>query len=762
MYHYLYGSMEGSGGLDTSIESDAATDDMDALLGEGLTVSERGRASNSSKHAHGRESDHLRRTDGSSSGFSLSSRTSSIRSQREHGGSCSTATCFVCTVMTFACIASVVLLVFVAPSRPLSTLNSTTAQGYATTSRKSSSASSAFHMSFPSVVRSDYGEDVDAFLKTSLFHSSLLNQGESSNTFTFPFPTGAFWINFVLHATADQGLSYPIFAYPYGFKWSDSLFQVSYPYSHRKLEATAIHDYFFPDLTFGCDETVSTRHITEFDSLSVTLQYETENKGLWSLFLVQGSPYVSMEFGSVTPYIRALSTFTSFACLPSANGNSTSATTNTQVCKTSSNSTDRITTLEGNQFVATSQQGWQWIIFTSDSITLAFDTRVRTTIRATAPFNGALRVAIVPPPKSASGESLNVSSTGLQRLIAHCNVYPVHGEVSWQTNYSETDSSFQTSTMKSIVAARKGRSSTSSAGSGRRVATVRFRFETKRFTSSKDGDSGPPLLMLALPHHALRLDRSMQLSPQDFDLEYYSIKGWMTPVLGNAWAYDQLLISPGFDDDSGSNNQSLFLEPTVRSALEKSMKEDINLALPTKTENIYGFGKQAARLAQLAHISHRLTANATTGTGSNSSSTMELLLSQATTRLSSALEAILSGGVSDELVYDTNLGGLVTVDGLRDSSADFGNGRYNDHHFHYGYLVSDSKRSIENNQNDRYLHGCSSRLKLYACAIMGNIDSSFISKYKSQIDAIYFDVAHDSNYGTRKRSDGIFFPAARQ
>jgi endo-1,3(4)-beta-glucanase len=86
-------------------------------------------------------------------------------------------------------------------------------------------------------------------------------------------------------------------------------------------------------------------------------------------------------------------------------------------------------------------------------------------------------------------------------------------------------------------------------------------------------------------------------------------------------------------------------------------------------------------------------------------------------------------------VYDSNLGGLVTIDGLLNPQADFGNGRYNDHHFHYGYI-------------------------LYACAILGKLDPSFVDQYHQEVDAINYDVAHDSNYASQA-TDGVFFPAAR-
>ena len=41
-------------------------------------------------------------------------------------------------------------------------------------------------------------------------------------------------------------------------------------------------------------------------------------------------------------------------------------------------------------------------------------------------------------------------------------------------------------------------------------------------------------------------------------------------------------------------------------------------------------------------------------------------------------------GSIGSLVYDTSLGGILSKEGMKDPYSDFGNGRYNDHHFHYG------------------------------------------------------------------------------
>ena len=180
-----------------------------------------------------------------------------------------------------------------------------------------SEATRKFVLQFPVVDRSKSNDPLSNFLHTELFHPSFIYNNKRGNDpfrqFTFPFPTGAFWTNLVLPPTADRGFSYPIAVYPYAFKWSTYSMAASYPAIHRKEEPKAIHDYFFPDLTFSTTEEVKQRQITHFDPLSVTLQFST-NRGHWQSFLVQGSPYITLEYDNVTPIFKALSTFKNVLC----------------------------------------------------------------------------------------------------------------------------------------------------------------------------------------------------------------------------------------------------------------------------------------------------------------------------------------------------------------------------------------------------------------------------------------------------------------
>lgn len=65
--------------------------------------------------------------------------------------------------------------------------------------------------------------------------------------------------------------------------------------------------------------------------------------------------------------------------------------------------------------------------------------------------------------------------------------------------------------------------------------------------------------------------------------------------------------------------------------------------------------------------------------------------------------------------------------------------RYNDHLFHYGYV-------------------------LYASAVLGQLNSTFVDEYGPAVDALLYDVSYHANADTstsEKGGDGYFFPLAR-
>jgi hypothetical protein len=200
--------------------------------------------------------------------------------------------------------------------------------------------SQAVFIPFPAVLRSDYGDPVDKFIDTDLFHPSLLSDTEP-RTFVFPFPTGAFWTNLVL-PSPDGEVSYPIVVYPYSYKWSGTELQVSYPYLHRFTDSRSIRDTFAPELSFTTTEDIQARYVTKFDPLSVTLRYVTGTTEKWEASLVQGSPYVTLKYIKATPVIKALSIFNAIMCPGDDDENFSDLTDDDEVSDESSSSHRRL------------------------------------------------------------------------------------------------------------------------------------------------------------------------------------------------------------------------------------------------------------------------------------------------------------------------------------------------------------------------------------------------------------------------------------
>ena len=388
--------------------------------------------------------------------------------------------------------------------------------------------------------------------------------------------------------------------------------------------------------------------------------------------------------------------------------------------------------------------------------------------------------------KSLDMEHL-ASSPGVKRLIYHAGAYPVGGEVSWdfisgaRHPLTSSTSSKNHGHRKASEQVRRHRQMAAEAPKEHNIGKITFAFDTVHWTSSSP-NTNVPLLMLSLPHHSASISSAdkLLLSQDDFDLAYQSIKGRMVPVVGNTWSYEEDLTFIGFGDETlpakanvaqtlsttSTSTTSIIHESTAISTLDQSIRDmilqtvesDLKINLPVLTNGAYGFGKQIARLAQLAHIAEvvdaanvrmvdvsvdrikntknssktNLTSSESTSVPSNGSGTAR----RAYALLEKYLEMWFHSGSEKRLVYDAQLGGILSTEGIENINADFGNARYNDHHFHYGYV-------------------------LYASAILGRANPKFISQYGPFVDALFYDVAHNKPYSKLNNGHEIFFPLAR-
>jgi endo-1,3(4)-beta-glucanase len=199
------------------------------------------------------------------------------------------------------------------------------------------------------------------------------------------------------------------------------------------------------------------------------------------------------------------------------------------------------------------------------------------------------------------------------------------------------------------------------------------------------------VLAFALPHQLEHL-----AMPNVVTTGITSVRGLLRAVAGDLWQL-QYPLSPVLRAPPTA------VDPTHRDAIIAALNADKG-AQPSGGDS-YTFGKQVGRAAELLLIAEALGETASAD------------------QLRQAIEASLvpwfEGTNSDALRYDQTYGGVVTSKGLGSSSADYGNGWYNDHHFHYGYFI-------------------------FAAGAVAKSDPAFAAQYKPQILALIRDIANPS------------------
>ncbi|KAL3810076.1 hypothetical protein ACHAXA_011809 [Cyclostephanos tholiformis] len=570
-----------------------------------------------------------------------------------------------------------------------------------------------FGVPYAKITRESFGDPISGIMDVSLFHPSLLHGGRvlvGSNSsrglandprpfLRVPFPTGAFWTNLIVlpvseigsSSTRDQKqYSYPIVAYPYSFQWSSlGKLQVSYSASRRVVRAKTINDEFAPDVTIGSVEAINARHVVKFDSLSVTLRFYSGDsiQRSWETYIVQGSPYVTAVYSGLSPELRALSDFNDIMCPPthqegdvlpqqqhkdeegpnerwreleiSASSSSTSTATAGKmmgICDVATDSSNQKKVVTGVQFVVTTKEGLTWLVFTSEPITFEFDPDTMRLISSRGRYSGVIRLALVPPALDSDGStepSLDIgylqSSSGVKRLIYHAGTYPIGGVVSWDfrsgmrnplaSSTSPGISSDKAHSRRAMEQNMTRYRMTTDSPKDNNIGTITFSFDTNHMTASSPS-SDVPLLMLALPHHAASISSAEAL----------------------LLLYECTAISA--------------LDQSIRDLILKTVESDLKVNIPDLSGGAYSFGKQIARLAQLAHIAEVVDAanmieideevNRIKNDTDNDlnrkapSETGSLTSLRAFALLEKYLTVWLGGDSNERLVYDVQLGGILS------------------------------------------------------------------------------------------------------
>jgi endo-1,3(4)-beta-glucanase len=212
--------------------------------------------------------------------------------------------------------------------------------------------------------------------------------------------------------------------------------------------------------------------------------------------------------------------------------------------------------------------------------------------------------------------------------------------------------------------------------------------QTYTFTSVGSGT----LLSYCMLHH-----RDWLVSPTypGWDLAP-TLRGPMRAILGSTWTMSIPLSTPGWNNANPIASNRL-------SAIQTALAADKSF-VPQVNDPYFG-GKQLAKSARLVLIADQIGDFAARDT---------LLGTLRTT-----LTQYITGQLTCVLRYDTVWGGIVSAAGLLSQDADFGNGRYNDHHFHYGYPV-------------------------YAAAVVAKFDTGWATTHRSRINDLIRDFANPS------------------
>ncbi|KAH9329722.1 hypothetical protein KI387_001830, partial [Taxus chinensis] len=218
------------------------------------------------------------------------------------------------------------------------------------------------------------------------------------------------------------------------------------------------------------------------------------------------------------------------------------------------------------------------------------------------------------------------------------------------------------------------------------------------------------LLMLSHPVHRqiMTLPGPDKVIPE---FRYKSMDGDLVGIVGDSWVLEETPIPINWYSVKGFQSQEEI--QTVISALEQDAADLKRI----NTTSTYFYGKAIARAARLALIAEETHCHS--------------LIPHIREFLEQSITPWLDGTFEGNgFVYDSKWGGLISIDGARDSGADFGLGVYNDHHYHFGYFC-------------------------YAIAVLAKLDHDWAQRFKPQAYSIVKD------FLTVNPEEGMVYPRLR-
>ncbi|KAF5375528.1 hypothetical protein D9615_009199 [Tricholomella constricta] len=219
---------------------------------------------------------------------------------------------------------------------------------------------------------------------------------------------------------------------------------------------------------------------------------------------------------------------------------------------------------------------------------------------------------------------------------------------------------------------------------------------TLRFTWTVTGNAAN-LLMLTWPHHRIKLQSPNY--PPTSSLSYLTTKGYMYPALGNIW-------NLRYDLPTITWNAPRTPDASCRASLIAGLEYEIaHLPAVTQPGDFYFFGGHVGMVSRLALIAEHVGRND--------------LVQPVVNYLKSMFGYLFNSASAAVPAYETAWGGIINRAGYNNVWVDFGNGYYNDHHFHYGYFLA-------------------------AGAVIAKYDSAWLNTYKSTMNWFLRDIVNPS------------------
>jgi endo-1,3(4)-beta-glucanase len=194
---------------------------------------------------------------------------------------------------------------------------------------------------------------------------------------------------------------------------------------------------------------------------------------------------------------------------------------------------------------------------------------------------------------------------------------------------------------------------------GGKIDNTTFSGNIAKFRIDWNKNGSDPLLHLSILHH----DQTIQ-TPNYSGLTIFGIKGLQKGIVGDTWNFTELLTDITFD-------YLPFNYPDITD-IKLALGNDYTFVPNSDLDTYFGF-KEFQKLAQIAIVANQL--------GEYGKKDFAI------TTLKNKINQWLDRTNGNPMKYDTDYGGFTSSLALGDQGAFFGSGTYNDHHFHYGYIL---------------------------------------------------------------------------